>query len=66
MSTDRKHSRELVRQLRAKALRVKRERGESDVLSGSAASRTEGRITSPSRSFVGSSAVQQRKDTTAR
>jgi hypothetical protein len=66
MSTDRSHSRELVRQLRAKALQVKKERGQGEVVSGtSGTSRMEGRTTSASRSFAGSSTTQ-RKDTTAR
>lgn len=66
MSTDRSHSRELVRQLRAKALQVKKERSQSEALSGtSGTSRMEGRAKAASRSFPGSSTTQ-RKDAPGR
>ncbi len=66
MSTDRKHSRELVRQLRAKALQVKKERGLSEGTSGNGGtSRMEGRGNSSSRS-VGASSFATRSEKTTR
>ena len=63
MSTDRQHSRELVRQLRAKALKVKAERSEGEKLGGAAITRVEGRTISRSAS---NSTMQQRSSTSAR
>jgi hypothetical protein len=62
MNTDRQRSRELVRQLRAKALKVKAERSEGEKLRG-AITRVEGRTISRSASNL---TVQQRSSTPAR
>jgi hypothetical protein len=66
MSTDRKHSRELVRQLRAKALQVEKERGQTEGSSGNGGASREGSDVFAFRPRASGSSASKRTDRTSR